>query len=481
MIRRLTTLGLAAGALLLLAPASAAAPTRDGEASLELWDDPAFQKAFTYSFAPNSELEPEVSPAEQETLNEILPLMQGGRSEKAIAALEAVLNPPAPDQGKKKKKKKAEPELEAEEPSAVFDFILANIYFQDDRLEEAADWYESAIEKFRSYRRAHKNLGFVYVRLGRFEKAITALSEVVRLGGADGTVFGLLGFSYSNTGQYLSAESAYRNARLLQPEILDWKLGLALSVFKQRRYAEAVTLTQALLDEYPNNTDYWMLQANAYIGLDEPLKAAENFEILSRMGKDTAATQETLGSIYVNEGLYELAARAYGRAVELGEGQSPERPLRWVEFLSQRGALEEARTLLARVKARHDSGLDAADRTRLLKVEARLAMAEGGSAEAVGVLEEIVALDPLDGDALIMLGQHYAGADEPDRAIFFLERAESLEDFEAEARVRHAQVLVSQARYREAVPLLKRAQELEPRDDVARYLEQVERVARSQR
>jgi tetratricopeptide (TPR) repeat protein len=480
MIRRMILLGLTAGALFLLAPVSVAAATREGEASLELWDDPDFQRAFTYSFAPNSELEPEVSPEEQEKLNEILPLMQEGRHEEAIAALEAILHPPAPEEGKKRKKK-ADREVEAEEPSAVFDFILANIHFQDERLEKAADCYESAIGKFRSYRRAHKNLGFVYVRLGRFDKAVTALSEVVRLGGADGTVFGLLGYSYSSTEQYLSAESAYRNARLLQPEILDWKLGLALSVFKQRKYAEAVTLTQALLDEYPDNTDYWMLQANAYIGLEEPLKAAENFEILSRMGKDTAATQETLGSIYVNEGLYELAAKAYARAVALGDGDSPDRALRWVEFLSQRGALEEARFLLGRVQARYGSELAAADRTRLLKVEARLAMAEGGSAEAVGVLEEIVALDPLDGDALIMLGQHYAGSDEPDRAIFFLERAQSLEDFEAEARVRHAQVLVSQSRYQEAVPLLKRAQELEPRDDVARYLEQVERVARSQR
>jgi Flp pilus assembly protein TadD len=95
------------------------------------------------------------------------------------------------------------------------------------------------------------------------------------------------------------------------------------------------------------------------------------------------------------------------------------------------------------------------------------------------VLEEIVALDPLDGEALMLLGQHHARSGETERAIFYYERAESLESFEAAARVRHAQLLVARSDFREAVPLLKRAQELKPHDELARYLEQVERLARA--
>jgi Flp pilus assembly protein TadD len=104
-----------------------------------------------------------------------------------------------------------------------------------------------------------------------------------------------------------------------------------------------------------------------------------------------------------------------------------------------------------------------------------------GGAEAAEVLEEIVALDPLDGEALMLLGKHHVQQGEPDRAIFYYERAASLEAFEAEARIRHAQVLVGMARYAEAIPLLRRAQQVKPRDEIARYLDQVERIARSQR
>ncbi len=79
-----------------------------------------------------------------------------------------------------------------------------------------------------------------------------------------------------------------------------------------------------------------------------------------------------------------------------------------------------------------------------------------GGEEEIRMLEEIVALDPLDGEALILLGQHCA-----------------------DALVRHAQLLVQQTKYAEALPLLRRAQDLKSREDVQKYLEQVERVARS--
>ena len=37
------------------------------------------------------------------------------------------------------------------------------------------------------------------------------------------------------------------------------------------------------------------------------------------------------------------------------------------------------------------------------------------------------------------------------------------------------------ARYNEAIPLLRRAQTLRPREELQRYLEQVERIARARR
>lgn len=425
----------------------------------DLWKDPTFQKQFLGSYGFQAELEPKVTALERQELEKILALMATD-THAAMAALEKAATP---------------------DSSAVFDFTLGNLHFQQDELEPAAASYQTAVAKFPSFRRTWKNLGLIAVRQSRFDDAIKAFTRVVELGGADGLTYGLLGYAYAAQGVATSAESAYRSAVLLQPDVLDWKLGLTQSVLKQRKYGEAVTLCDELIARFPDRADFWIIQANAYVGLNQPMKAAENFEVVQRMGKATPPSLFMLGDIYANEGLIDLAARAYRNAIDLDPQQAPARPMRSVEIVVARGGTVQAKELADHLRTVFGASLDEADKKKLLKIEARIAVAEGGGADAVKALEEIVSLDPLDGEAIILLAQHYTRAKDPGKAIFYYERAEGIEAFEADARLRHAQILVGQSRFQDAVPLLKRAQELKPRDDVGRYLEQVERLARAQR
>jgi tetratricopeptide (TPR) repeat protein len=191
-----------------------------------------------------------------------------------------------------------------------------------------------------------------------------------------------------------------------------------------------------------------------------------------------------LGDIYLTESLPDLAAGAYVRAIDVDSEQSMTRPIRAAEILASRGSMPQAKTVSSHIRevSSGNGRLDDASQRRLLKLDARIAMSDGADdAGTVTVLEEIIKLDPLDGEALMLLGQHYTRQGEYDRAIFYYERAESIESMEATARVRHAQVLVSMKRYSDALPLLRRAQEIKPRDDVARYAEQVDRLSKSQK
>jgi tetratricopeptide (TPR) repeat protein len=457
MARRAAAAGLLIAAL---GAWGAARADRDGEGGpgSSLWSDPVFQKQFLGTYGAVSELEPRLSQIEREQLEKIMVLM-GTDLDAAAAALAAAATPQA---------------------SAVFDFTLGNVHFQKDRLDQAAACYLAAVAKFPAFRRAHKNLGMVLVRLGKSAEAIRPLSRVIELGGGDGLTYGLLGYSYSDVEQYTSAAVAFRSAVLLQPDVLDWKVGLAQCVLKQRQYGEALTLSEELLRAHPERTEFWLMQASAYLGLGQPLEAAKDYEMLHRLGKTTPQSLFTLGDIYVNAGLYDAAVRSYRQAISDKPDQPVDRPIRSIEILAQRNAFEQAADLAATVKGAFADRLEEADRKKILRLEARIAVAAGGdTAAAVTMLEEIVALDPLDGDALMLLGQHYNRTSDPDRALFYYERAQGIEAYEADARVRQAQILVGQSKFREAVPLLKRAQEIKPRDEVAKYLEQVERLARA--
>lgn len=425
---------------------------------LGIWADESFRRDFMGSYGMHSELEPPLDATERETLQEIFELMRGGQEDQAIARLEEVTTP---------------------DTSAQFDFLLGNLYYQEKGdVAQAAKHYRQAVLKFPNFRRAHKLLGTIRSKQGRFDDAIRSLSRVIQFGGGDGLTYGLLGFGYGQTGQWVSAESAYRSAVLLDPETMDWQFGLLQSLAKQEKWAEVVELTGRLIEQNPDRTDLWRLQANAYIGLDKPLEAAFNYETLRRMDEATARSQATLGDIYVNEGMWDLARKAYAHALELGEDISVDRALSWVERLAQRGAYEQARSLIDAVEERYEGEIGTGSRKRLLRLAARLAVAQGEGGEAAEVLEEVVSLDPLDGQALIMLGQHYAQAGEPEKAQLYLERAGNLDDFEAEAKLRHGQLLVQEGRYQDAVPLLERSLELDSRPEVELYLEQVRRLAR---
>jgi tetratricopeptide (TPR) repeat protein len=366
--------------------------------------------------------------------------------------------------------------------SAILDFTLGGIQFQQGKYDEALRNYEKAVAKFPSFRRAWRNLGLIHVRNGKYDDSIRSFVRMIELGGADGYSYGLLGFAYAAKLDYQPAEACYRIALLLQPDNTEWRLGLTRCVFKEGKFEDAATLLDGLIERYPDKTDFWLLQAHAYMGMKQPLKAAQDFEALAQLGQANAESLHTLGDLYLGENLVDLAADAYARAVDIDPQQPSARPLRSAEVLAARGGTRQARLLAAHIREVLDARLDEGEKRKILKLEARLSMAEGvSSPETAAVLEEIVKLDPLDGEALLLLGQHYARQNEPDRAILSYERAESLEAFEVNAKLRHAQVLVGLSRFAEALPLLRRVQEIKPRDDVARYLEQVERFAKSKR
>lgn len=443
-----------------LAPARAYAGADVKSDLAAIWNDPTFQKQFVGAYGINADVEPRVTPEEVKVLEKVRPLMADDLP-KAEAALVKAIKP---------------------DSSAVLDFTLGGIHFQQDRLPEARENYEKAVAKFPSFRRAWRNLGLIHAKAGAFDDAIRAFTRMIELGGGDSYSYGLLGFAYGSKLDFQAAEAAYRSALLLQPDNTEWRLGLTRCVFKQGKFQDAAALLDVLIERFPDKSEFWMLQAQTFLGMKQPLRAAENIEALDLLGRADADSLHTLGDVYVGEGLPDLAARAYRRAIEVDPSQPPARALRATELLAGRGALGQAKKVAAKIHETWKDRLGDVETRKLLKLEARVSIAEGGgAAETVSVLEELVRLDPLDGEALLLLGQHYVRSGEPDQAIFYFERAESLEAFEVNARVRHAQALVGLGRYADAVPLLRRAQELKPREDVARYLEQVERLSKSRR
>ena len=449
----------------------------------ELWNDEAFVKDFLGSYGFLAGYEPEISEEEKESLRSLIDLIKA--SPKAAI-------------------KQLEPQITTS-TSAAFDFILANLYFQEGNLAKAEQYYKTATKKYPNFRRAYKNLGLVQVQNQDFDAAIETISQAMELGEVDGRAYGLLGYGYLTQERYYPAVAAYRQAILMQPETKDWKIGLARALLESEQYSEAAALFATLIQDTPGNADYWLLQSNAYLGLGESLKAAQNIEVVRRMGAADLQTLTLLGDIYMNHDSPALALDAYLAATEKAGPDDSKALIRAAELLTRTTNYALAKTMIEKVRAAVGESLSKTENMNLLTLQAKIARAEGDDEAAVATLQKIVAQDSLNGEALIELANYYADqavqledqADEAEteakqqdlmldakgamaKAINRFEQAEKIEDYRRQALVAHAQALVRMTRYRDALPLLRQALQLKSDQNLEDYFSRVERAARAQ-
>lgn len=448
----LLVLGLALNATSLLAQRSAKNP------GAELWNDPEFVKSFIGSYAFLIGYEPKISDEEKEALRALVELIKAS-PQAAITQLR--------------------PQVKTSS-SAAFDFILANLYFQEGKLQEAEQFYKTAVKKYPNFRRAYKNLGLVQVQAGNFKDAIPSIAKALELGEVDGRAYGLLAYGYLTEGKYYPAEAAYRQAILIQPDQKDWKIGLARCLLETERYNEAISLFDTLLQDEPDNSDFWLLQSNAFIGNEQSLRAAQNLEIVRRMGKAELSTLTLLGDIYMNNTIPDLALDAYLSAVEMAQPQDVDALLRATNILTRSTNFEQAANLISDIRKNEALTLSPEQDLELLNQEAKIARAEGNDDAAVVILNKIVERDALNGEAIIELANYYADKDMLPEAINRYEQAAKINTYERQALIAHGQTLVRNAKYRDALPLLKRALQLKAEQNLEDYTARVERAAKSQ-
>ena len=364
------------------------------------------------------------------------------------------------------------------ESSAAIDFTLANLHNQRDEIEQAEAAYKEAIGKHEKYRRAWSNLAELYYRQGQYEKAVAAFAKVIQLGGGDAISYGLLGDSNQKLGEYIAAETAFRVATMFAPKILDWKLGLAESLLRQGRFADAASMFESLIKLYPDKPRLWLTQGEAYVQLSRPLDAIKNFEMVDRLGGSTQTSLNNLGDLYAYQAMYSSAVDAYVRAIRRDPKKRPRRAIRAARHMSQSGALEDMRALIAHIDQEIGDKLVDEDLKDVLKLKARLAVADGDDDEEARVLEQITKVDPTDGDALILLGKRSKRKGDLATARTFFERAANIEPFEAKANLNLAGIYINEGRLDKALQLLRQAQRLKPSDGLERYIRDVERAAK---
>jgi len=431
----------------------------DPALTTEFWNSPPFVRSFMGSYGFRSEIEPRINKSEQFILREVVAKSEN-QIEDAISYLEQKID---------------------EESSAAIDFALATMYYQVGRLSKSAQTYEKALQKFPSFLRARKNLGFVYLSLGSLDKASKSLSEAISLGENDGVTYVALGYCHLSQNLYLAAENAYRMGILLYPESKDARNGLVNCLLSTGRYPEALSLLNELIEKDPENTFCHYARASALQGMDREKDAVIALETLRRMGQIKTSALITSGDLYHNLGLYDISLSRYQEALANKEKLTSSQFVRVARILIQRGSYEDGFSYLRQIEQTFGASFSAVEKKEVLLLQAEVLKATGKSEEAASLLRQIVEANPLEGKALILLGQHAWNEDNYTQASLFFERATRVKEWEVRALIEHARMSVANREYDDAVRMLEEAQTISPQPRVERYLKSIQNLLLSSR
>ena len=438
-----------------------------------LFKDPEFQKRFQGSYGFLPDVEPKPNPQDEEETAYFLEVKDLLVADNMTALKAKLLADMQPDVS-----------------HAALQFMLGNIYFQEENNAEAAKWYLSAIKKFPSYLRAHKNLGLVYFQQDDIPKAIASLSKAVELGDRSAQTMGLLGACHSREENWMAAESALRQAIVLQPDKKQWTNQLLKVLFDSEQWEAALSIVETQTKETPDDDRLWGMKARALMGLNRTDEALLAFETLRHMGKATAPILETLGAMYMEQEKPNAALSAYAAAAKVSKKLKGSSILRTANLLFGYQYIDQAKSYVRTLTPRVNE-LTPNEQLELRTLEAKIARVEGNESAAMTILQDIILKDNLNGEARIELAQLYERAAKEaeeetkkaeyySKAKMFFEQAMQIEDSAALAAQRCGQMYANRTDYVKAVPLLKKAYQLKPRDELDQYIKRVERAARRQ-
>ncbi|MEP2775606.1 MAG: tetratricopeptide repeat protein [Luteolibacter sp.] len=410
--------------------------------STAYWKDPAFLKSFNGSYRIEARIEPSVTTEQRGLLVEIQNLMA---AEKRTAALEKLQSS----------------DLTKRSPALTFN--LANLYFETGDIEKAIAAYQSALKDFPSFRRAHHNLALALVRENQLAEALEHLTEAIRLGDSEGSTYGMLGYCRLAREEYASALQAYRLAQVTEPEVAEWKAGIAQCLQNLDQQTEAAALLDEVIRTRPLEASYSVLQANILIDLGKSDAAVKALELPYRLSLLDPDTTLLLADLHLRATRHESANEAITTAFS-GEKQPSEAAvLRLITTASSQSEWPLVKDLLE--KAKQETS------TRALRLATARYLIESGEnpSAAAEELAELIQEDPTDGPALLTLAKHQTTTGQNDSAELLFERATADDSTAYEAHIELIRLHVSQSRYADALKSTDAALALNPTEALRTY------------
>jgi tetratricopeptide (TPR) repeat protein len=292
-----------------------------------------------------------------------------------------------------------------------------------------------------------------YLAAGQYDKAEKEYREVLRLAPEDPAALRQLGIIYHDQVQIPQAYPLLKKSAELQPDDPEIQLKLGLILHSIREYAQARDAALQVLEKQPGREQALLLLADAsrtpddiedtrqrvqslrekgqdrpgyHLALgvldlrqNEQARAENEFKAALNLGPKSSEVYSALGTLYWIRNDLKEAGQAFKTAADLAPPRSSMQ-LRYADFLLKTGATADAKKILEDINRKFPDYLP--PRAYLMK----MACAEPQNEDCAARLQNILAQDPVNFDALFLSGALSAAKGNIENAVRVFEQLNGL-------------------------------------------------------
>lgn len=202
----------------------------------------------------------------------------------------------------------------------ALNYVLLNDYTDADK------WLSKSVRMDSHNWETWYYLGRTKYNENRFEEAVNAFQQALRLSPKNVKAEDNLGLSYDGLGRRQEAEQAYRNAIRWQSELLQQDPGpyldLGILLVEQNRPQDAIPYLQEAVQISPPDPKAHERLGKAYERLDRLAEAQVELEKAVKASPNDGSLHYMLGQIYRRQGLKDKAQAEFEKSTALKSMQS---------------------------------------------------------------------------------------------------------------------------------------------------------------
>lgn len=253
---------------------------------------------------------PGLSPQTYQRLNAIHTLIDAGKTDAALAALEELL----PAVGQRRYEQAVVLQNLGYVQASRDSFQAAIKAFEESLALEALP--ENAMQQMRY------NLAQLYLATGNPSRAVTMLGKWFgHASDPPAEAWLLLGQAHASLQDYRAAVPALQQAiELADTPRADWYETLLALHYEQQSYRDCATLLERMIRLFPDNDTYWRQLSGIYLTMNQPARALVVMELMwrrSRMTREEDLVQ--LAQLYLYQEIPFKAARLLEDAMQAGQ------------------------------------------------------------------------------------------------------------------------------------------------------------------